>query len=122
MNLEVSHHAIVRYMDRVNPGLEFKDAKRELETLIRVAGPAQPEAREWGEEPEPDSEFIELVDGIAAGIKHGVICTVLTRGGTRPSRRAAKNKRRSQRRHARLLRSKSFTGKGRGRPEAPAWD
>lgn len=114
-SFHVSTHAACRYKERIKPGLEYEDAKKELESLVKMFGRIVPFPA-WAARPRPGSQFLELSDGLGAVIMDGhEITTIVARGGMKPEQRQERNARRSRRRSARLTRSKHFASKKLGR-------
>jgi hypothetical protein len=125
VKLGVTNHAVEQYVSRVKPAFDFDQARAEIVRLLQGAGPPQgppPWTRPHGEH--EGSVYIVVSDGIcfATNPERTALVTCLTKGSTSAERRAAKNKKRAQRRHARHLKSKSFAAKNRGRRPEAAWD
>lgn len=107
VNLQVTSHAVQRYMERVKPALGFDTAKGELDALVAMAG--EPHGKpDWHFLPEYTSEAAEhyftLSDGIAAAVKGGAVVTVLTRGGACAGHLANKARRKKEGREAKRRR------------------
>lgn len=99
--LRVTDHAVLRYGERVKPGLTFMQAKRELAILLPQAEPLDhlPGWLRADEGLETDC-FLCLCDSIALPVFDGYVLTCLVRGSVGPIARFARTKAR-QNRHKR---------------------
>jgi hypothetical protein len=103
MRLRATHHAIMRYIERVKPALEPKAARVELETLL-AALESSPPVWWTSARPSDSTAFAEICDGIAVAVEgKGVVTTVVVRGGVGDEILAAR------RAHRRLERQKKRT-------------
>lgn len=119
-DIAITEHAILRYRERVVPGLDWKACKAQLETLVRST-PLSRTPPPWVHTTQPDTEgFLVLADGICGLVAHRAVITVVIRGGHSEEVRAGKRKRRAHKRHARSLKRKGLPGPRR--PErAESW-
>lgn len=93
MSLQVSQHAVERYLQRVKPALDFPAAKNELIALCAIGQEVEPP--EWAYFDEDRGthvdRILELSDGVIALLGGRTVISVLTRGSHHPEVRAAKN-------------------------------
>lgn len=123
--MRLTEHAVRRYNERVKPTLGLGACRRELEALL--AGAEEVARPEWLHAHHPDTEsYLELADGIVAGVQGGAVATVLIRAETSPVYRRAKNEQRRKRRAVRRHKNKAhakFKADKRIPPERSAgWD
>lgn len=114
--MNVTRHACEKYVERVKPYLTVKQARAELERLLdagTVCG--QPCWHKAVREDVLPDFYVELADGIACPIRHGVVMTVLTRAGMTEGARAHRNRAKRQRRNRHRAVSDDQGRKARGR-------
>lgn len=99
--IDVTKHAIERYIERVKPACEPKFARVELMALVRVSE-LQSEPPPWVQDHRGDRSYMVPTDGVALVVVGRKVTTVLTRGGHDEAktvqRRIEKRKKRRARR------------------------
>jgi hypothetical protein len=78
--VDLSDHAVVRYHERVRPGLTLDQAGDELERLLAAHG-RWAERPDWVSDELPANRWVLLGDGIAFPVEGDVMVSCVTRAG-----------------------------------------
>lgn len=77
--ISASNHAVARYLERVRPGLDWDEAKAELEILLMVATPQVYRPGWCGRGGEYARHWLVVEGRFACPVVGGVATTVLVR-------------------------------------------
>lgn len=128
MTVQITRHALERYLQRVKPALDPEVAEAEMEALLAAAGEPTKAPPDWCE-PDPaystvNATYLEVSDGIAFAFRGRYVATVLVRGAMSTERRKSINRAKARERSRRRYRNgRALHGHGNGRPqiEEEAW-
>jgi hypothetical protein len=123
VKLGVTNHAAERFQERVKPALGLIQARQELVALVEMTdAEIASEPPDWLRGFRPDSDgYIELSDGVVAGVMDGVIATILVRGGAPSSYRQQRNENRARRRARKRVERQVASFKGTGKEPRRSW-
>ena len=108
MRVGITDHCCRQYQARVRPGIDLQTVRRELISLIKLAGDPQLEL-DWKHQSANGGCYLEISDGIALTLqpngKGWAATTVVIRGAHGDYYRERKQERKRRRRDARRARS-----------------
>jgi hypothetical protein len=115
--VNLTKHAVLRFVERIRPGLDFREGKAELERLVSI-GELRAEPPAWLPRKSRDQRYLAIGEDLVIPcapdrFQPGALfaATCLCRGTLAVSHRERRNRNRASRRAARRVRGRSRGGR-----------